>query len=86
MNLVLRPEVEAFAQLMEYKLQQNEWKGTWKYDSAYSLNERVKEEMQEFQCAMQRYPTKDKDIAYEAADVTNMLMMVLDVKGVLQYQ
>lgn len=103
-----RPEVVAFANAMERKLQANDWKGGWKNDQPYDLMARVHEELTEFKDEFGWYmgnrreltftarptPQYDQTLAKleenrlqllgEAADVANMLMMVVDVCGALK--
>jgi len=82
-----RPEVIAFADAMESKLRQNDWKGGWKDDSPGQLMERVREEFREFQAAHLAYPrgtdAYKSNLRDEGADVANMVMMVLDVNDAL---
>jgi NTP pyrophosphatase (non-canonical NTP hydrolase) len=77
-----RPEVIAFADAMESKLRQNDWKGGWKDDSPGQLMERVREEFAEFHTAHLAYPrgtdAYKSNLRDEGADVANMVMMVLD--------
>lgn len=83
-----RPEVIAFANAMERKLRENEWKGTWKHDAPGSLMDRVHEELMEFRDELYTIGPRDTEahrtaLLNEAADVANMLMMVVDVCGAL---
>lgn len=82
----MRPEVRAFAQLMEDKLRANDWKGGWKSDFSGDLLRRAHEELGELDDEMASGNPDMFDnsaIANEAADVANMLMMVVDVCGAL---
>ena len=85
--VAMRPEVVAFANLMERELRNNDHKGGWKDDAPGRLLERAEEEMREFFAAFLSYPRDTykyrDDLASEGADVANMLMMVLDVCGAL---
>lgn len=76
----LRPEVAAFAQMMERKLRANDFKPGWKGDSPSALCRRVDEEVGELRDAVSRGAPVAL-IAEEAADVGNMAMMVADVCG-----
>lgn len=82
-----RPEVVAFASLMERELRENDWKGGWKHCNFASLMSHVWEEARELQEALLSYPRDTQKyrerIASEGADIANMVMMVLDVRGAL---
>lgn len=83
-----RPEVVAFADAMERKLRANDWKGTWKHDAPGALMDRVHEELTEFRDELFTRGPRDTDahkvaLLNEAADVANMLMMVVDTSGAL---
>lgn len=82
-----RPEVVAFANAMERKLRDNDWKGGWKEDASGALMVRVHEEFREFTTAHLQYPRDTEryraDLLNEGADVANMIMMVVDVCGAL---
>jgi NTP pyrophosphatase (non-canonical NTP hydrolase) len=87
-EMVMRPEVRAFANLMERELRNNDHKGGWKNDSAEDLMKRVLEEAlelsEEVKINFGRTPEQRAyDIGEEAADVANMAMMVADVCGAL---
>lgn len=88
MSVAWRPEVVAFADAMEHKLRANDWKGTWKHDAPGALMERVHEELNEFWDELFTRGPRDTDehraaLLNEAADVANMLMMVVDTSGAL---
>lgn len=78
----IRPEVMAFARLMEAKLRANDHKGGWRYDSPGELFDRLREEVDELQDVLigQADPAVVGD---EAADVANFALMLADVKGSL---
>jgi NTP pyrophosphatase (non-canonical NTP hydrolase) len=81
-----RPEVVVFADAMESKLKENDWKGGWKNCDAARLLERVREEVDELAEAVAWERRGDNEravIGREAADVANMAMMVADVCGAL---
>lgn len=74
-----RPEVVAFANAMERKLKENDHKGGWKGFSYWSLFDRVVEEIHELKQVLHDYPKNTELVLDEAADVANMVMMVVDV-------
>jgi NTP pyrophosphatase (non-canonical NTP hydrolase) len=86
-----RPEVVAFANLMERELRANDHKPGWKNDDADVLARRVMEEATELldavaeSSALRTHLTASEKarVAEEAADVANMAMMVADVSGAL---
>ncbi len=82
-----RREVIAFADAMERKLRANDWKPGWKDDSPSILMDRMYEEMAEFKDVLDNFlrvgKNYKKNLLNEAADVANMLMMVVDVCGAL---
>jgi NTP pyrophosphatase (non-canonical NTP hydrolase) len=90
--LKLRPEVEAFAQLMEQKLRQNDHKDHWSHEEPGWLLKRLHGEADELGGAVRKYrldvpptcSTGDRwRIGAEAADVANFAMMIADVCGAL---
>lgn len=83
-RLRLRPEVAAFAQLMERELRVNDHKGGWQYEDPLCLLDRLREESRELKCAVGGAITPDPDsVGSEAADVANFAMMIADVCGAL---
>jgi hypothetical protein len=74
------PYVRAFSRVMEYKLGVNRHKGSrgdWCEDEPRDLLERVKQELTELLIAVfERH--SEEEVAWEAADVANMAMMVAD--------
>jgi len=84
----LRPEVLAFAHLMEQQLRANDHKGGWDEDHPRALLSRLREETDELDAEV---PVRYVDvigacrerIAKEAADVANFAMMIADVCGAL---
>ena len=91
-----RPEVRAFADLMEAKLRENDHKAGWKGEDASDLFPRIAEEADELWRAMVRHSKRlswgdawvmETDtverIGREAADVANFAMMIADVCGAL---
>lgn len=91
----LRPEVEAFARLMELKLRENDHKGGWRHDCVGDLLQLLREEAAELKEALRSRvnlvnvpPALDREgralIGREAADVANFAMMIADVCGALK--
>lgn len=76
-----RPEVRAFADLMEAKLRENDHKPGWKRDHPADLMDRLKEELAELHDAL--FAGDLELIGPEAADVANFAMMIADVYGLL---
>lgn len=91
----LRPEVLAFAHLMERQLRANDHKAGWKNDLACDLIPRLREESIELEEATNRHAKRvqwgddwvmeDTSVwvGNEAADVANFAMMIADVCGAL---
>lgn len=79
-NVKLRREVQLFANAMERKLRENDYKAGWKGCTEDYLIMRTKQELEELlNCH------SDSDLALdEAADVANFLMMLCDIRGHLQ--
>ena len=73
----VRREVQLFAEAMERKLRENDYKGGWKDCPEDYLMTRITDELEELEA-------KDSSILDEAADVANFLMMLCDVRGHLQ--
>ena len=71
--LQLRPEVQAFAQLMEQQLRKNDHKPGWSGDSVYSLYARLIDEQFELSNAIRDDPDS---VLNEAADLANFAMMI----------
>ncbi|MCY1649110.1 3'-5' exoribonuclease [Caulobacter sp. SL161] len=83
-----RPEVVAFADLMEQQLRANDHKGGWKGDTSDALYQRLLEEAEELSQALAwrsaLFGDADPDrIGREAADVANFAMMIADASGAL---
>jgi hypothetical protein len=86
-----RPEVVAFADLMERQLRANDHKPGWKHDEPFDLQERVEQEAAELSTAVAEWEghtgyteaALSRAVGREAADVGNMAMMVADVCGAL---
>jgi NTP pyrophosphatase (non-canonical NTP hydrolase) len=73
----MRSEVVWFAQEMERKLQENDYKSHWSGCSPKWLLNRLRQETSELERAIAKGDAKD--IAREAADVGNFAMMIADV-------
>lgn len=74
----LRPEVKAFAALMEGELRKHGHRLGWKECDPEWLMVRLKEEAAEL---AQAILTHEESIPAEAADVANFAMMIADVEG-----
>ena len=75
----LRPEVAAFAMLMEAELRKHDDRPGWKQSSPNWLMERLQEELKELSVALDyKGPC---GVGQEAADVANFAMMIADVSG-----
>lgn len=93
--LALRPEVAAFAQLMEQKLRENDHKRGWRCCTVRYLSVRLGNELAELRRVLAERtkfigkgrfrPDVDpgivRRIGGEAADVANFAMMIADVCG-----
>lgn len=85
-SFVLRPEVAAFAMLMEEKLLLNDHRPGWKNDDVLALIARLHEETRELVRAIGEGvdpAVVHAEIGREAADVANFAMMIADVCGAL---
>ena len=78
----LRPEVAAFALLMEAKLRKNDHKTGWKHHTSRALFNRLTEEALELIEAIKAGRSAGV-VGEEAADVANFAMMIADVCGAL---
>lgn len=79
-----RPEVRAFADLMEAQLRKNDHKPGWKNDRPHSLLKRLYDEAAELGHAMPYDDDFEAEVVgLEAADVANFAMMIADVCGAL---
>ena len=77
----MRPEILAFAKAMEYKLKKNDHKSGWKDCDLIFLENKLKEELREFQTA---FDNQSNRLLNEGADVANIIMMICDVLGKLK--
>jgi NTP pyrophosphatase (non-canonical NTP hydrolase) len=89
----LRPEVQAFAKLMERQLRANDFKGGWDRDPPLALLRRLRQETDELEQVLtdldeagEVFDDDRVEIGCEAADVANFAMMVADVMGSLRKQ
>jgi len=92
--ITLRPEVQAFAELMELKLRKNDDKPGWKNDDPRDLFMRVRDEMVELADAIAEFPVggagkmdaldASMNVGNETADLANFAMMIADVCGALK--
>ena len=88
---VLRPKVQTFAECMEQKLRENDYKGGWNHMRPSDLYRRLREELgelwREIKVLEGMLPHNANDLALdqqrkivrEAADVANFAMMIADV-------
>ncbi len=85
-ELKLRPEVAAFAQLMERNLRADDHKGGWDDMSNVELLSSIKDEYDELDRAARVVGIQDRKakITHEAADVANFAMMIADNCGGLE--
>ncbi|HMF78762.1 MAG TPA: hypothetical protein VK604_24105 [Bryobacteraceae bacterium] len=89
----IRPEIMAFALLMEKELRLRDYRNSWKNDQALDLARHVKDEANDLLAVVgfclrppvttPIAPDVRKRVVEEAADVANMAMMVADVTGCL---
>ena len=79
----LRPEVQAFATVMEHQLRRNDSKGGWKHVSLHYLSRRLTSELAELRAAFKRQ--NKKHVVAEAADTANFIMMIADHSGELDW-
>jgi len=73
----MRPAVIEHAERMETRLKENDHKGGWLTCSFEYLLERLREEVDELDTALNGYDLDD-DPVIEAADVANFAMMIAD--------
>lgn len=76
-----RGEVTWFAQQMEAKLRENDWKGGWKDCRIQYLFEKLDEEVHELSVCI-----SNEEVIKEAADVANVAMMIADIARTLVEQ
>jgi hypothetical protein len=77
-----RPEVMAFARLMEQKLRENDHKGHWRGYSLEILERLLREELEKLKRALMYSPPGI--VARRAANVANFAMMIADNCGGLK--
>lgn len=71
--LTMRKEVKWFAEQMESKLKENDYKGGWKNDDKEELTQLLLSEVAELMNTSNR-----KNIINESIDVANFAMMIAD--------
>ena len=76
-----RPIVSHFAEAMEQKLKENDYKGGWSGCTPSWLLRRLRAEINELARALKHHKRTPALIAREAADVANFAMMIADVTG-----
>lgn len=69
----MRKEVKWFADLMEEKLQKNDYKGGWEYENSIYFHSELLEEIKELENAI-----NDKQRIEECVDIANFAMMLAD--------
>jgi NTP pyrophosphatase (non-canonical NTP hydrolase) len=75
----IRPEVMAFAHVMEERLRRNDYKGGWKNCKSDYLIKRLCEEYLELRDAIREKGMWGPWVRGEAADVANFAMMIWDL-------
>lgn len=77
-----RPEVKAFAELMEMRLRDNDHKPGWKDADPFALSRRAIEHLFEIhdELGLMHPKTDCWDILTKCADVANYMMMVADTE------
>jgi len=81
----LRPEVQAFATVMEHKLRLNDYKGGWDDCSWEYLWGKLREETRELDNASKQKLQGNNAVTEEAADVANIALMLADMSETLQW-
>ena len=82
-DIVLRPEVQWFAEQMEIALRANEHKGGWQRDADYELFARLREESEELREVLAKrlasaWLGNIDDVVKESSDIANFAMMIAD--------
>ena len=79
MVIKLRPEVRWFAEQMELKLRENDWKGGWQAEQYIALFRRLEGETKELNELMVTNWDGQQDlVVQESADIANFAMMIAD--------
>lgn len=78
-----RPEVLAFANVMEAKLKENDFKGGWQGENNQWIVEKLAEEVGELKDELAKDSPLASRVVAEAADVANIAMFAADNNGVL---
>lgn len=77
-----RSVVQWFAQEMERKLQENDYKGGWQGESPFRFANRIHDEWGELADALFRFHTKPSNadaVIAECADIANFALMIADI-------
>lgn len=74
----LRKEVQWFAEQMEEKLRQNDYKGGWDKCSMQYLTMRLTQERKELNKLLKKKNKSSEDITKECVDIANFAMMIAD--------
>jgi NTP pyrophosphatase (non-canonical NTP hydrolase) len=90
LNETPRASVQAFAMAMEVGLRANDYKGGWEWEQPGHLMERLREETDELEAALEDWsnfaaPELLERIRKEAADVANFAMMIAQQAGDLDW-
>lgn len=76
-EVILRQEVQWFAEQMELKLRENEPEGGLLVENPFFLIERLKDELPELEGALIYGPNYDRQrVISEATDIANLVMMI----------
>jgi NTP pyrophosphatase (non-canonical NTP hydrolase) len=76
----VRKSVDTFANMMEFKLQLNDWKKPWSTSNPWNLLSLLEEEIEELKDSMRENITNGHiNVCYECADVANFAMMISDL-------
>lgn len=73
-----RESVKWFARLMEKTLRRNDYKKHWHFKSGRYLHNKLKEEIGEFEEAINKTPADKEEIVQELIDIANVAMMIAD--------
>lgn len=77
-----RTSVKWFAEQMELKLKENDYKGGWARCDHSWLLDRLKQEVTELEKALEKVDNQE-NVIKEAADVANFALMIADLAGEL---
>lgn len=76
--MAIRPEIQTFANLMEFKLSKYDDRKGWQFCNLHWLLNRLKEEVAELEISLNTERIKVSKVGYECADVANFAMMIFD--------